>query len=176
MEQITYGKTTWRGEKDCSLQGKIARTTSGIEMEFFILDDSIVEQTSEQEKGEFLELYLDIRPVRLQVHNFYEKGVFKINIYPFSKEKISFFPLTYPIEIHKIIVKTSIIKNKGYEVKIQIEEAEIMKNHYSLRKQIGFDVSINDVDKKVRKTQMTYSGNADSWQFPHLFKRIELED
>lgn len=170
-KQIVAGKKYWTNTNDCSANTHLKITDSGIKISISVIDDDIVSGKNNSDK---IELYFDLRPLRLKKRNFYEPGVFQL-IINHNGEKIQYAPATYTSPLKNAEIDTQITED-GYIIKVFLPWTGLKENHYKVFYDFGFDFSVIDADSnQADNTKMVYWGDDDNWRYPHNFKTVTIK-
>ncbi len=171
-KQIVAGRKHWKSINDCSAISSLQITNAGIEITISVRDDEIISTKNISDK---IELYFDLRPLRLKRRNFYEPGVFQLIINNDGK-KIQYAPATYtaPVNNANISAKTT---DNGYKIKVFLPWTGLKDTHYQVFYDFGFDFSVIDADSNQKETtKMVYWGDDDNWRYPNKFKTVTIKE
>ncbi len=178
-DQVAIGGDSWKGPADCSARAYLTKTSSGLLITIEVTDDSIRTGNPEAYMNDGVELYFDLRPPRLRVHNYYEKGVFQAVILPEPGKKqvapISWYPQIYGTKVRGTSAYTE-LRDSGYVVQVTIPYSSLGYTHYWPRSTFYMDIAINDADTGRRESQIMWAGKADDWSNPHNFEAVMFRE
>ncbi len=173
--RVVMGQDHWTGPEDCSAKAYLNKTTDGLMLTIAVRDDSVRTGNPQSYMNDGIELYLDLRPPRTRVHNYYEKGVFQAVILPEPGKKyvapVSWYPQSYDTEIRGTTAYTQ-LSDTGYVVQVTLPYSGLSRAHYWPRSEIFLDIAVNDADTGRRESQIMWAGRADDWDHPHNFRSV----
>lgn len=176
--QVVMGSEKWENQDDCSALVYINTLTNGFLITVEVTDDSVRTGNEASYQNDGLELYFDLRPIRLRKRNIYEKGVFQAVIIPQPGKRnvapISWYPTHYKSEVTGATAFTQLF-SKGYIVQVFLPFSSLRLNHFWPRQNFSFDIGINDADVLNRETQMMWKGKFDNYISPSNFEPIFLD-
>ena len=178
-EQIALGAENWKGPTDCSATAYMNRTETGLLLTIRVKDDSVRTGNEFSYMNDGVEIYMDLRPPRLNKRNAYEKGVFQAVIIPLPGKKnvapIEWFPKNYSSEVNGARAWTQLF-DSSYVVQVLFPYSSLKRNHFWPRSSFSMDIAINDADSLNRETQIMWSGKSDNWMSPANFHEIDVKD
>ncbi len=177
--QVDAGLDHWTGPADCSARAYLNKTAYGLLITIEVKDDSIRTGNPESYMNDGVELYFDLRPPRLRVHNYYEKGVFQAVILPEPGKKhaapVTWYPQTYDSEVRWATASTE-LRDSGYVVQVNLPFSGLSHSQYWPRDKFYMDIAINDADTGRRESQLMWAGKSDDWSSPHNFETVMFRE